>query len=220
LNVYNLSEMSQESAEALIAETEGRLCVRFYQRADGTVLTRDCADLPRSERPRSRRWPFPYLRSGVAAASLLAAGCGIGVTQGAICPPIDRDEVSHINRVHALAVEYQNAKKAAPASLDQLESWAAGRGKAAKDDFISPRDGKPYLLGPGPVVAEREGKGARYLASPQGTGPRSDDEINKLFPPGTARAVRRGSDDSVQELTHAQIKRLLAERAKNAPAPK
>lgn len=42
LNVYNLSEMSREEAEAFIAECEGRVCVRLYRRADGTVLTRDC----------------------------------------------------------------------------------------------------------------------------------------------------------------------------------
>jgi hypothetical protein len=42
LNVYNLSEMSRREAEDLINRTEGRLCVRFYRRADGTVLTKDC----------------------------------------------------------------------------------------------------------------------------------------------------------------------------------
>lgn len=42
MNVYNLSEMSRRQAEELIASREGGLCVRFYQRADGTVLTRDC----------------------------------------------------------------------------------------------------------------------------------------------------------------------------------
>ena len=42
LNVYNLSEMSGQQATELITETEGRLCVRFYRRADGTMLTRDC----------------------------------------------------------------------------------------------------------------------------------------------------------------------------------
>ncbi len=41
-NVYNLSTMSRAEAEALIQEKEGRLCVRFYQRDDGTVLTADC----------------------------------------------------------------------------------------------------------------------------------------------------------------------------------
>ncbi len=42
LNVYNLSAMSQAEAEALVREREGRLCVRFFMRPDGTVLTRDC----------------------------------------------------------------------------------------------------------------------------------------------------------------------------------
>jgi hypothetical protein len=42
LNVYNLSEMPREQAENLVRSREGRLCVRFYRRHDGTVLTRDC----------------------------------------------------------------------------------------------------------------------------------------------------------------------------------
>ena len=42
LNVYNLSEMTRRDAERLITRNEGRLCVRFYRRADGTTLTRDC----------------------------------------------------------------------------------------------------------------------------------------------------------------------------------
>jgi hypothetical protein len=42
LNVYNLSAMTRAQAESLVAATEGRRCVRFYQRGDGMVLTRDC----------------------------------------------------------------------------------------------------------------------------------------------------------------------------------
>ncbi|MGA9773559.1 MAG: TonB family protein [Blastocatellia bacterium] len=42
-NVYNLSAMTRQQAEDLILRTEGRLCVRFYRRADGTILTRNCA---------------------------------------------------------------------------------------------------------------------------------------------------------------------------------
>lgn len=42
LNVYNLSGMTRTEAENLITNAEGRLCVRFYQRADGSVLTEDC----------------------------------------------------------------------------------------------------------------------------------------------------------------------------------
>jgi hypothetical protein len=42
LNVYNLSAMTRREAEALIASAEGRLCVRYFRRADGTILTRNC----------------------------------------------------------------------------------------------------------------------------------------------------------------------------------
>lgn len=42
LNVYNLSGMTRIEAERLILSAEGRLCVRFFRRADGTVITQDC----------------------------------------------------------------------------------------------------------------------------------------------------------------------------------
>jgi hypothetical protein len=42
LNVYNLSGMSRDEAENFLMTSEGRVCVRYYLRADGTVLTDDC----------------------------------------------------------------------------------------------------------------------------------------------------------------------------------
>ena len=42
LNVYNISEMTRDEAENFILRSEGRLCLRIYQRRDGTVLTKDC----------------------------------------------------------------------------------------------------------------------------------------------------------------------------------
>jgi TonB family protein len=42
MNVYNLSAMTKEAAEDLIRKTEGRLCIRFYRRNDGTILTDNC----------------------------------------------------------------------------------------------------------------------------------------------------------------------------------
>ncbi len=41
-NVYNLSAMSAPEARELVAEKNGNLCARMYQRADGTVMTEDC----------------------------------------------------------------------------------------------------------------------------------------------------------------------------------
>ncbi|MDT7605276.1 MAG: hypothetical protein QOF61_3273 [Acidobacteriota bacterium] len=42
LNVYNLSAMTRREAERLVLSAEGRMCVRFYRRADGTMLTQPC----------------------------------------------------------------------------------------------------------------------------------------------------------------------------------
>jgi len=42
LNVYNLSEMTKREAEDLVFQMEGKMCVKFYKRADGTVITQDC----------------------------------------------------------------------------------------------------------------------------------------------------------------------------------
>ena len=42
LNVYNLSSMTRSEAESFIVKNEGRLCVRYYHRADGSVITENC----------------------------------------------------------------------------------------------------------------------------------------------------------------------------------
>jgi len=42
LNVYNFSAMSQAEIEAIVSAKTGRLCARFYQRSDGTMLTQNC----------------------------------------------------------------------------------------------------------------------------------------------------------------------------------
>jgi hypothetical protein len=41
-NVYNLTAMTRAEALALIAAREGTIWVRFYRRADGTMMTADC----------------------------------------------------------------------------------------------------------------------------------------------------------------------------------
>jgi hypothetical protein len=71
LNVYNLSAMTRPEAETLIAQKEGRACVRFYRRADGTVLTQDCPVGLAAVRRKLRRLAG-------AAAALLACLIGGG----------------------------------------------------------------------------------------------------------------------------------------------
>src|SRR5262245_2544215 len=41
-SVYDLSSMTRTEAETLIRETNGRVCLRLFRRADGRVMTRDC----------------------------------------------------------------------------------------------------------------------------------------------------------------------------------
>jgi Carboxypeptidase regulatory-like domain len=42
LNVYNFSEMPDADIESILTRRDGRLCARFYQRSDGTMLTHNC----------------------------------------------------------------------------------------------------------------------------------------------------------------------------------
>jgi hypothetical protein len=70
-NVYNLSAMTREAGEALVREKEGRLCVRLYKRADGTVITNDCPVGVQRAKFRARLWRRV---SGAAAAAGLVLG--------------------------------------------------------------------------------------------------------------------------------------------------
>ncbi len=77
LNVYNLSTMSKFEAESLIARTEGRLCVRFYRRRDGSILTDNCPVGLRALRRRALR-----IKTAVAS-SVLGFLAGVG-SNGAV----------------------------------------------------------------------------------------------------------------------------------------
>jgi hypothetical protein len=73
LNVFNLSEMGRTEAEELVAQATGRLCVRYYQRSDGTVMTQDCPGGPVSSGKGGR------LAWVLGALFVLSLGAGFGV---------------------------------------------------------------------------------------------------------------------------------------------
>ena len=75
-NVYNLSSLPREEAEALLAVKEGKMCIRLFKRADGTVLTSDC---PVGVTKRRRR------RAAIAAVGggLMAAAAALGMERSA-----------------------------------------------------------------------------------------------------------------------------------------
>jgi hypothetical protein len=76
-NVYNLTAMTEREAQRVVTEREGRLCVRFYQRQDGTVLTSDC--------PVGGKRSF--LLAGARAVAAVA-GVAAGVTALSACNPL------------------------------------------------------------------------------------------------------------------------------------
>ncbi|MBX3300056.1 MAG: hypothetical protein KF736_11405 [Acidobacteria bacterium] len=71
--VYNLSGMTRSDAEQLLASTEGRMCVRYFRRNDGTVMTKDCPVGWAALRQRTRHYV------GAFASLLLALLSGIMV---------------------------------------------------------------------------------------------------------------------------------------------
>jgi 5-hydroxyisourate hydrolase-like protein (transthyretin family) len=81
LNVYNLSAMTKREIQKLVANNKGRLCGRFYRRADGTMLTQDC---PRGLRTVARRV------SRIAAAvmtAMMSVSFAVAGTKAQQCPP-------------------------------------------------------------------------------------------------------------------------------------
>jgi hypothetical protein len=102
-DVFNLSAMTREDAEALVLEKAGDLCARYYQRKDGTILLADCTVGVAQKRKR---------RVIAAGAAMLLAGGGATAwwmkhkqpqyTMGSV--GFDDTENVHMT-VHAEAVE-------------------------------------------------------------------------------------------------------------------
>lgn len=65
LNVYNIAGMTSGEVRNLIETGEGRVCIRLYKRADGSVLTKDCPVSFRAYQKRVARF------AGAALATIL-----------------------------------------------------------------------------------------------------------------------------------------------------
>ncbi len=75
-NVYQISNMSNDQVEELLAEAGEEKCGRFYQRKDGTLVTADCSvGLKRKRRKQA------FVGAGVGILSAL--GVAIGSVGGA-----------------------------------------------------------------------------------------------------------------------------------------
>jgi hypothetical protein len=83
-NVYNLSSLSRDEAEALLIAREGKMCVRLYRRDDGTVLTDDCP--VGVKKRRRRRAAIAAVGGGLMAAASALGMRGMTQVQGAAVP--------------------------------------------------------------------------------------------------------------------------------------
>lgn len=102
LNVYNLSEMTRSEAELLVARSEDRLCVRYYRRRDGSIITQNC---PVGLRALKRRLSRVSTAIGSTVLSFFA-GVGaywVAVRFSIVSVPYHRGEV-----MGALAIESPN----------------------------------------------------------------------------------------------------------------
>jgi hypothetical protein len=82
LNVYNLSGMTRREAEDLISQSEGRLCVRFFRRTDGTILTQNCPVGFAAAKARVRKWGTAVLTATLGFMSGVGAFVGFGLAAG------------------------------------------------------------------------------------------------------------------------------------------
>jgi hypothetical protein len=76
-NVYNLSEMTDEETEELLARSED-VCVRYYCRPDGTLVRTNCDDRPR----------WPSATAAGAAMALATTTAFVGIEAAVDAPPI------------------------------------------------------------------------------------------------------------------------------------
>jgi len=88
-HVYDLSEMTSAEAEGFLRARAGSACVRFFRRADGTVLTADCPEGVR----RRRRRRFAVAGAAVAVLASLAGGVARALTGRAATRPAPQGEL-------------------------------------------------------------------------------------------------------------------------------
>ena len=143
LNVYNLSGMSRTEAEDLIRRSEGRLCVRFYRRSDGTIITENCpVGLAAIKRKVSRI-------ATAALSAILSFFAGLGV-QTALFGKEAAPERSYVT-MGAVAVT-----EVAPQS-NQQQNWTMGEVAVQVDENKEKVKSRPLpVMGRIAVVAPQK----------------------------------------------------------------
>jgi hypothetical protein len=139
LNVYNLSGMNRDEAEALITNAEGRLCVRFYRRADGTVITSDCPVGWAKVRQRTRlilAASFSMLMAlftGVLFASIFRSKTA-EVTLGVLARPTPTPVVPTMGAMRPIQGKPSMGEIATPNDQDRQKKFEKGKQRALAQD--------------------------------------------------------------------------------------
>jgi hypothetical protein len=136
LNVYNLSAMTEREIEQLLEAHQGRrLCTRFYRRADGTVLTRNCPWSLRAIARKTSRFASGVLTACMSITFAMAkpkapkASCECrqirqkdsGIRLSVIDP--DGALISYAE----ITLENKSGKEKLAGSTDRAGEWAIGK---------------------------------------------------------------------------------------------
>jgi hypothetical protein len=119
-DVFNLSSMTREAAEALILAKAGNLCARYYQRQDGTILLADCEVAIAQKRKRKVIAAGAALLLGGGAAAWLLRPREPEYTMGSVGSIDGLDKETMATRV--LANELEPPPPPEPLELPQVQA--------------------------------------------------------------------------------------------------
>src|SRR5579864_1129321 len=127
LDVYNFSAMTSAEIDRIVSDRRGRVCARFYQRADGTMLTQDCPVGVRATLRRASR----------AAAAVFAALVSVGPAMAQWAPKGFGNQLTQVqeNRSYSLNLIIEDATSARiPHAHVTLTNTASGKAVEADTD--------------------------------------------------------------------------------------
>ena len=147
LHVYNLSGMTRTQAESLITNAEGRLCVRFYRRADGTILTRNCPVGLRALKRRVTRV------AGAMLSAVLGFLAGIGLDLGFATRPTTTTHTMGTVAMPARRSDSDTGPVAAPDEQNPPVNQV--QGMMARPAVMGKMTRREYVTGDAPVEIVR-----------------------------------------------------------------
>lgn len=126
LNVYNISSMSRLEAEQFLAERAGsKVCVQFFRRKDGTILSDNCPKGLRAVRDRSKQ----LLRIASSFAALLVSNFAAALA----------NEPAKVRPVNSTTSTSSNAA----ASSNASGGSSAGSNKVERGEPVLKTEGPP-----------------------------------------------------------------------------